>query len=219
MPRRKTTIGVGAFGRPTHKEFHEWEVYHRIASRRLPLSEDAVFIILAQVLKKNQSIILKCVRGSKDIGGYNYFNFSPDIDLLEIRKDRTIVGYELKGYTKSGREQSRPQYYDGIDEALAYLVNPVNSPTSGSTFTGSIFDYVYLVHPFYEANNSRLESLKSLLNQCTPIGLITVNYTEATEVVQPKKNPFVNEEVKRLFLSNLDAFKASFEYRLSLVQK
>lgn len=219
MPRRKTTIGIGAFGRPTHKEFHEWEVLHRIIDKRLPLTEDAVFLLLAQILKRNQGIILKCVRGSKDIGGYRYFTFSPDIDLLEIRNNETIVGYELKGYTKSGRSQSPPSYYDGIDEALAYLVNPVATPMSSSTFAGSIFDYVYLVHPFQETHHSELGPLALMLNLCTPIGLITVDYTGTEEIVKPKRNPFVKEDVKKLFLSHLGAFRSSFEYRLSLVQK
>ena len=52
MPRRKTTLGVGAFGRPIHKELHEWEVLHRIISRRLPLTEDAVFFISCSHIKE-----------------------------------------------------------------------------------------------------------------------------------------------------------------------
>ncbi|MFH1032575.1 MAG: hypothetical protein V1767_08465 [Chloroflexota bacterium] len=129
MPRRRTTIGVGAFGRPVHKELHEWDVMRRIISQRQPLTEDAVFFLLSQMLKKNnQSTILKCVRGSKDIGGYKYFNFSPDIDLLEVRKNGIIVGYELKGVTKSAKGHTNPIYYSGLDEALSYLINPISSP-------------------------------------------------------------------------------------------
>ena len=219
MARRKTTIGVGAFGRPTNKEFHEWEVANRIISRRLPLTEDAVFLLLATVLKRNnQSTILKCVRGSKNVGGYRYFYFSPDIDLLEIRKNGIIVGYELKGYRKSGRSQNPPSLYEGLDEALFYLINPVGTPLTESTFAGSIFDYVYLAYPQLGAYRC-MESVANLINLCTPLGLIHVDYDGTKEIVKPKKNPFVKEDMKQLFLKNLDAFRASFEYKLSLVQK
>ncbi len=219
MPRRKTTIGIGAFGLPTHKDLHEWEVLNRIISKRLPLTEDAVFLLLAQVLKrKNQSTILKCVRTSKSIGGYRYFHFSPDIDLLEIRGNGIIVGYELKGYRKSGRSQSPPSLYEGIDEALFYLVNPVSTPMSETTFAGSIFDYVYLVHPRLSHHN-RTESVTNLVNLCTPLGLIHVDYSGTKEIVKPKKNPFMKEDVKQLFLSHLESFRSAFEYRLSLIQK
>ncbi|MFC1958870.1 hypothetical protein ACFLV6_03045 [Chloroflexota bacterium] len=129
MPRRKTTIGKGAFGRPVSKDIHEWEVVNRIISNKQPLSEDAVFALLSYMLKrKNQSVILKCVKGSKSIGDYKYFTFSPDIDLLEIRSDKTIIGYELKGVVKSKGEHNPPMYYAGLDEALSYLINPVSTP-------------------------------------------------------------------------------------------
>lgn len=219
MPRRKTTIGKGAFGRPIPKGFHEWEVLNRIIGKRLPLTEDAVFLMLFWILKRNQGIILKNVRSNYGSGDSGTFYFSPDIDLLEVRKNGTIIGYELKGYRKSKKEQIPPYYYYGIDEALAYLVNPVSTPMSKSTFVGSIFDYVYLVHPFQKTLHSGLESLANLLRLCTPIGLITVDYSGTKEVVKPKQNPLVNKDIKKLFLSNLDTFRASFEYKLSLVQR
>lgn len=219
MPRRTTTIGTGAFGRSISKDYHEWEVVRRIIDKRLPLTEDAVFILMRQILRRNNGIVLKAVRGSKDIGSHRYFYFSPDIDLLEVRKNGLIVGYELKGYRKSKSGYDIPPYYAGIDEALAYLINPVGSPMSQSTFAGSILDYVYLVHPRQETHHDRLESLLQLLNLCTPIGLIAVDHSRSQELVKPKRNPFVKEDVKQLFLRHLDKFQASFEYRLSLAQK
>lgn len=219
MPRRTTTIGKGAFGRGISRDFHEWEVVRRIIDRRLPLTEDAVFILMRQILRRNNGIVLKVVRGSKNVGGNRYFNFSPDIDLLEVRKNGIIVGYELKGCRKTKSGHNPPPYYAGIDEALAYLINPVGSPMSQSTFAGSIFDYVYLVHPAQETHHSGLDSLAQLLNLCTPIGLVTVDYSGSKEIVKPKHNPFVKEDVKQLFLHHLDKFRASFEYRLSLAQK
>ncbi len=219
MARRKTTVGVGAFGRPVHSELHEWEIIQRIIDKRLPLTEDAVFVLLACILRRNnQSTILKCVRSSRNTGDYRYFTFSPDIDLLEIRENGIIAGYELKGYTKSGRSQSPPAYYEGIDEALAYLVNPLSTPMSNTTFAGSIFDYVYLVHPASIVCHSGLESLKSLLGLCTPVGLVSVDYSRVKELVKPKRNPMVRDDVKQLFLRHLEAFRSCFQYRLNLVQ-
>ncbi len=219
MPRRKTTIGRGAFGLPTNKDFHEWEVLNRIIDKKLPLTEDAVFLLLAKVLQRNnKSTILKCVRSSKVIVGYSNFYFSPDIDLLEIRSNGLIVGYELKGYRKSGQRQEPPSLYEGIDEALFYLLNPISTPMSHSSFAGSIFDYVYLVHPRLSPHTG-METVINLINLCTPLGLIHVDYSGTKELVKPKKNPFVKEDVKQLFLRHLEAFRSSFEYRLSLVQK
>ena len=159
------------------------------------------------------------MKASKYIGGSGYFQFSPDIDLLEVRKNGVIAGYELKGYRKSKQGFVPPPYYEGADEALAYLVNPVASPLSQSTFAGSIFDYVYLVHPTQETWHSGWESYTESLRLCTPIGLITVDHSRTKEIVKPKRNPFVKEDMKQLFLHHLPAFKSAFEYRLSLVQK
>ena len=62
MPRRTTTIGKGAFGRGISRDFHEWEVVRRIIDRRLPLTVDAVFILMRQILRRNNGIVLKVVR-------------------------------------------------------------------------------------------------------------------------------------------------------------
>ena len=61
-------------------------------------------------------------------------------------------------------------FYEGIDQALAYLVNPMSSPVvdSPDSFVGSIFDQVYIVHPA----GSEIQRLADLLQRCTPIGLI-----------------------------------------------
>lgn len=210
---------MGTFGRLIPREQHITEVFGRIIQRRLPLTEDAVFLLMYQILKRNGGTILKRVRSSKNVGGYRYFTFSPDIDMLEIRKNSTIVGYELKGTRKSEGVSTPPAYYEGVDEALAYLVNPIANPVSKSNFAGSIFDYVYLVHPIQNIPHSGLEPLVNLLNQCTPIGMITVDYSGSKEVVKPKQNPFVSEEMKHLFLQNLHHFSSALEYTLSLEQK
>ena len=63
MPRRRTTIGQGAFGRPVPFEQHATEVLGRIVNRQLPITEDATFLFLYHVLRrKNNSHIFQKVR-------------------------------------------------------------------------------------------------------------------------------------------------------------
>ncbi len=207
--RRKTTIGRGAFGRPVPVEAHADQVLGRILYKGAPLTEDAVFLVLRRILmRNNQSQIFQNVRYGEDIG-----SFSPDIDLMEVRPNGTVVGYELKGYRKAGRGMKPPTFYEGLDQALAMLKNPVNSPFSAS-FAGSVFDLVYLVHP----EGSSIEQLADLLQMCTPLGLIVVNHSGVQEVVKPKGNPFLNPSMKARLISRLDALGAYKTIRVNAVQ-
>ena len=212
--RRKTTIGQGAFGRVVSADQHATEVLGRIVRQGLPLTEDAVFLFLHHVLRRNnQGQIFQKVRASKDTGGYRYFGFSPDIDLLEVRPNGKVVGYELKGYLKSGGSWKPPIYYEGIDQALAMLKNPIRSPASDA-FAGSVFDEVYVVHP----EGSDIEGLADLLGLCTPLGLIMVSHRGTREIVKPKPNPFLNLELKNHFLSRLDTLETYTRFRVNPVQ-
>ena len=200
MRRRKTTIGKGAFGHRVPEEQHHRQTLNRILSKGAPLTEDAVFLALALILReRNGSRVFQKVRTSKNLGIYQYFSFSPDIDLLEVRPSGTVVGYELKGYQRSKTMQP-PTYYEGLDQAMAILKNPTGSPNSGS-FAGSVFDYSYLVHP----EGSGIDKIEDLIRLCTPVGVIIVNHTGTREIVKPKTNPFLDEGLKKLFLANLDS--------------
>ena len=203
MPRRRTTIGQGPFGRPVPVDQHAAEVLGRIVNRQLPITEDATFLFLYHVLRRNNdSQIFQKVRASKDTGGYRYFRFSPDIDLLEVRPNRKIVGYELKGHVKYKRDWIPPSYYEGIDQALAMLKNPISSPVSDS-FAGSVFDEVYIVHP----EGSDIEGLADLLQLCTPLGLVVVNHRGTKEIVRPRPNPFLSQDMKDHFLARLETLE------------
>ena len=163
--------------------------------------------------RNNQSRIFQKVRSSSNAGGYRYFNFSPDIDLLEVRRNDMVVGYELKGCQKSGKSMKAPPYYEGIDQALAILKNPVSSPMSDS-FAGSIFDYGYLVHP----DGLQVDALADLLYLCTPLGLVVVDHQGTKEIVKPKPNPFLNQDIKSYFLSRLDTLDAYTKFKVNPVQ-
>ncbi len=219
MPRRRTTIGSGAFGRRIDTTEHLTQTYRRIRSRRLPLTEDAVFVLtLFMLSQRNESKhVLKAVRTSKDIGGYRYFGFSPDIDLLEVRRDSSVVAYELKGVQGA---QKSVTYYEGLGQALSYLVNPVSSPLSHTApSTASVFDYVYLVHPDQEyADTVVRDAFVKLVHNFTPVGLIYLDHDRWKEIVPAKPNPFLNKDLQALFLQHLGAFETYREIRLNLVQ-
>ncbi len=214
MKRRRTNIGRGAFGRPVPADQHADEVLERILRKGRPLTEDAVFLGLYKILRNNnQSQLFQKVRSSKDLGGYRYFYFSPDIDLLEVRTNGIVVGYELKGYRKAGRDMKPPTHYEGLDQALAMLKNPVSPPGSQS-FGGSVFDFVYLVHP----EGSSVDQLADLIEMCTPLGLIIVNRTGTNEVVKPKRNPFLDQNLKAHFISRLDTLDSYKQIKVNPVQ-
>ncbi len=214
MPRRRTTIGQGAFGRPVPIDHHATEVLGRIVNGRHPITEDAAFLFMYHVLRRNnQSHIFQKVRASKDTGGYRYFGFSPDIDLLEVRPNGRVVGYELKGYMKSKGSWNPPSYYEGIDQALAMLKNPVRSPVSDS-FAGSVFDEVYIVHP----QGSDIAKLADLLELCTPLGLVVVSHEGTKEIVKPKPNPFLCQEMKDHFLARLETLETYTRIKVNPVQ-
>lgn len=192
---------------------HANETLRRILRNDHPLTEDAMFLALHNVLRSNnQSTVFQNVRHSKIVGGYGHFSFSPDIDLLEIRGS-AVVGYELKGFRKAGRGMKHPVFYEGIDQALAMLKNPVRSPLSTS-FDGSVFNYVYLAHP----EGSGIEQLTDLLERFTPLGLIMVNRTGTVEAVKPKPNPYFDQRMQTHFLSRLDSLQAYSEFKVNPVQ-
>ena len=214
MRRRKTTVGRGAFGHNVPAEQHATEILHRILSTGKPLTEDAVFLAMRHILAgKNSSRIFQKVGWSKNVGRAGQFHFSPDVDLLEVRPSGAVVGYELKGYRKVGRSVQPPIYYEGLDQALALLKNPLSSPIL-TDFAGSVFDHTYLVHP----HGSEVERLADMLETLTPIGLIVVDHSGTRELVKPKPNPYLDITMKQLFLSSLDAFSTYEEYKVNPIQ-
>ncbi len=213
MPRRRTTLGTGSLSQHVDVDRHGLEVLRRIVSRGLPFTEDAVMLAMWNTRRQRGSRCFAKVRQSSNTGAlgkrrqevtdYTYFTFSPDIDLLEVRQSGEVVGFELKGWGKAGRTTKPPMYYDGVDQALAYLVNPISSPVSQG-FAGSIFDYVYLVHP----PQTGVDRLTGVLERLTPLGLAVAGPGGVTELVKPRPNPYLNSAVKALFLQSLDALSA-----------
>lgn len=138
------------------------------------------------------------------------YNFKSEVDVLEIQRDNTIIGYELKGYRKRKGAYEPPNYYLGLDQALSYLVNPlVFKDKNLGLFYGSIFDYVYLVHPLGN-NDTDIQRISDVIEKCTPIGFMLVDDHDVEELVKPKKNPFASSEIQQMFLDNprvLDSYR------------
>ena len=225
MPsRRRTVIGRGAFGASRPRDEHGRAVLRRILSQRLPLTEDAVFLCLwHQLTTQKGSYILRNVRASKAIGNYEYYTFSPDVDLLEVTKTGKVIGYELKGERKLARSIVPPSFYEGFDQAIALLMNPVGKPNG---LTGSIFDEVWLVHPNAyltgsdlrkESEDQRLE-MAELVRRFSPIGFMRVSHSGIHIESKADINPDLNPALKAHFLEHLDKFQTYEKYSVKPIQ-
>ncbi|VUT27905.1 MAG: hypothetical protein SYNGOMJ08_00460 [Candidatus Syntrophoarchaeum sp. GoM_oil] len=163
-----------------------------------PLKSDKIIRLLEGELKSKGSKVYPKIPYIKgDISGRRRYIFTTQPNMLEIQKDNTIIGYEVEGYKKRKGEYEPPAVYEGLDKALAYLGNPAIEEAGGeAVFRGGVFDYVYLVH----GGDDNDKTMSEVIDKCTPIGFILVSYDDITEVVEPKKNPFVNDGVKKIFL-------------------
>ena len=77
-----------------------------------------------------------------------------------------------------------------------------------------MFDEVYVVHP----EDSGIGRLADLLQLCTPLGLVVVNHQETKEIVKPKPNPFMSQEMKDYFLARLDTLDTYTRISVNPVQ-
>ena len=165
-------------------------------------------------MKTNRgSQVFQKVRASKDVGGYQYFAFSPDIDLLEVTPANKVIAYELKGYRKRGGEMQPPMFYEGIDEGLANLLNPRTAP-SPFVDQGSIFDEAWVVHP----EGSNIERMVAPLAEQTPLGLMVIDHKGVRIPLRAKPNPYLDANLKGLFLENLGAFDAATRFKIKPIQ-
>lgn len=135
--------------------------------------------------------------------GWDYW-CAPEVDVIEIKEDTTIIGYELKGarkYKDGSTDQNWPGFYDGLGQALAYLDLPKIVENSEFRSTGGAFDFVYLVHARPEA---KFEEYEQKVFDLLPIGfIIALSDGTFVKVHEAKPNPLRDEETKRHFLSNM----------------
>lgn len=185
-----------------------------------PLTEDVLFLLLFKTLQARGSTVFQKVFHNVGHGGWNYW-FAPDIDILEVRSDRTVAGYELKGFQKRKGRYEPPTLYAGLDQALAYLGLPwiIEPGEANAKFQGSLFNYVYLVHASEEhVMSAGITHMSEIIASCTPVGFIVANYERVEEVVTPKGNPFKSESIKKLFLEHLGVLEAYRRFKFKLVR-
>lgn len=132
------------------------------------------------------------------------YMFSPDADIIAIKGSR-VVGIEVKG--SKGREPSVDQVYVGLGEALFYLINPIHFVYRGIRYEGGVFDEVYLLLPKIP---KELEHL--LTTMFRDLGVVGLSTLEQGLVVEPRPNPYVNREKKRILLENLHVLER-YSYR------
>lgn len=132
-----------------------------------------------------------------------YYCFSPDVDLLEVKRDNTIVAYEVKGQQK---HKGWPAEYEGLDEAVAYLQLPLIMTDGKRLYEGGAIDKVYLAHCSPRGNVFGETWLKIV--SITPIGCIIITGKgEVFNILEAKPNPVLNKEVKQHFLQNLNTLE------------
>jgi len=185
------------------------KIVQKCMSEKAPMTEEVVALILSnRILIDSQKQVFQKVYHNIGVEVDWQFWIVPDADLIEVTKEGTFIGYELKGvrYNRKNQQYEPPGVYDGLGEALAYLRNPVVIRGEEKILNASLFDYVYLVH----AGNVSDVSMCKVIDQCTPIGFMLIDYEGTKEIVKPKENPFASKETKQMFLNNLsvlDSYK------------
>ena len=179
-------------------------------------NEDAVcYALYKNYIAQDSEVFFKFLHNMspKTPKGWDYW-CTPEVDVIEVKNDKTIIAYELKGAQKhKGTEINWPGFYDGLGQALAYLDLPKIVKNSKFKSMGGAFDFVYLVHA---RPDERFEEYDLKILNLTPIGFITVLPNgHCIKVRDAQPNPLRDEETKRHFLSNLGTLeKHSIESRI-----
>ncbi|MBF6570967.1 MAG: hypothetical protein IVW54_19045 [Candidatus Binataceae bacterium] len=135
-----------------------------------------------------------------------YYWCAPELDLIEVRPDGRVVGYELKGARqhKSGLPDF-PAMYDGIGQAVAYLDLPTICEGQRRLFEGGVFDGVYLVCARERAKID--ESERRVLGVVPIGGMLALPDGQFETVKEAPQNPIQNVGAKKHFLQNLDSLE------------
>lgn len=159
--------------------------------------------IVSNYLSKGSKILRKFSHNLKIDREWNFY-CGTDMDILEVTRDNTIIGYELKGYRKYKGNFEPAGLYEGLDQAVNYLNLPyVYGKNNKMLFNGGVLDYVYLVHA---RQNAEFQDYEKRVFGVTPIGFIIATPDEKFQKVHEAKiNPIQDKEAKELFLSNLNS--------------
>lgn len=130
---------------------------------------------------------------------------APEVDVIEVKKDETIIGYELKAdQRRKGREEP-PAFFEGVDQAIAYLDLPRICENGQEKFKGGAFEFVYLV---YTRRNGDFSHREIRIFNLLSIGVIMVLPNgECKKVKEASVNPLLDLDAKSHFLNNLNTLE------------
>lgn len=163
-------------------------------------------------ISKESMVFFKVFHNIKLERNWSYWCIT-EVDVIEIKRDNTIIAYEIKGM-KKGRKRKMfdrtaceyPSFYEGIGQAMAYLnlpyvyEAPENSNERFDKFKGD------LVYPRDRIENFA-EYEKRIFN-LLPIGVIIATLNGKFRVVQEApQNPLYSKEAKIHLLNNLDTLE------------
>jgi hypothetical protein len=135
-----------------------------------------------------------------------YYWCAPEVDVIEVRNDSTVVGYELKG-SRQHRSSCPdfPAIYDAIGQAVAYLDLPRVCEGNHRRLEGGVFDFVYAVCA--RATPDIDDGEKKILG-VVPIGaMLALTDGRFVTVKEAPRNPIQGEQAKEHFLQNLNSLE------------
>ncbi len=207
-----------------------WEIRVQFENQNFPMTEDLLLFIMSLVARQRGSRVFCKISNNISLDRGWHFWCAPDLDLVEVRFDNTIVGYEVKGQRRTRGTYDWPSPQEGLDQALRYLIMPrvTDQATVRPMFDGGVSDRGYLVHPLPSEDSPDPLDLKVI--SLTPVGFIGIlplsidrnnkndnlalsetlgsQIDKIVEVVPAKKNPLQDNRAKAFFLKNLDSLGA-----------
>ncbi|NWF94174.1 MAG: hypothetical protein HXY46_14840, partial [Syntrophaceae bacterium] len=119
----------------------------KVQKNQESFTEDVVTYFLYREIRDRKSKVFFKIKHNISIDPPRnwYYCCGPDIDVLEVMHNEAIVGYEIKGMRKYKGGYEAQGWYEGLDEALAYLVLPHIVQNKEGLFDGGVFDHIYLV--------------------------------------------------------------------------
>jgi len=117
--------------------------------RGVPMTEDVLLYLLSLAAKQRGSRFFFKISHNMSLDRGWLFWCAPDMDLVEVRRDNTIVAYEVKGQRRGKGRYEWPACQYGLDQVLKYLIMPrvTNQATVRPMFDGGVPDHAYLVQP------------------------------------------------------------------------
>ncbi|RKX63071.1 MAG: hypothetical protein DRP41_06730 [Thermodesulfobacteriota bacterium] len=184
---------------------------------KIPFNEKVIiYALYKKCVKRGSKVFVRFSHNLtvKQNRNWDYWT-GTDIDLLEVTKERMIIGYEIKGMKKYKGKYEPPGLYKGLGQAMEYFNLPfvISKEDSKPKFNGGAFDFVYLVHA---RNEIRFSEYEKRIFDLVPIGFIIGTPDGKFETVKNAfLNPIQSKEAKEHLLNNLDSLeKFSLESKI-----